>query len=281
MVLTSIIVLTVIALVSAVLLYVLLQKFKVEEDPRIDQVQEVLPGANCGGCGSAGCRNFAERCVKATSLDGLNCPVGGSDTMKKVGDILGLKAAEQIPMVAVVKCQTSCNNRLTVGKYDGAINCRISQTLFSGESACPYSCLGYGDCVAACQFGAISINPETGSIIVDADKCTGCASCVKACPKHVIELRKKWPKNRQIYVKCVNEDKGGVARKACATACIGCSKCVKECQFEAITVTNNLAHIDTNKCRLCRKCVKVCPTGAIVEENFPVIKQKEVLNENI
>lgn len=275
MILTSIILLTVIALVSALLLYFLLQKFKVEEDPRIDQVQEVLPGANCGGCGSAGCRNFAERCVKAGSLEGLNCPVGGADTMKKVGGILGLSVEEATPMVAVVKCQTVCKERPTTNKYDGALNCHISQTLYTGESTCPFSCLGFGDCVAACKFDAIHINPETGSIVVDTEKCTGCASCVKACPKHIIELRKKWPKGRQIYVKCTNEDKGGVARKDCDNACIGCSKCAKECPFEAITIVNNLAHIDTMKCRLCRKCVAVCPTGAIVAENFPVVKKEE------
>ncbi len=274
-VLYSILILTVIGLVSAVLLYVLLQKFKVEEDPRIDQVQEVLPGANCGGCGSAGCRNFAERCVKATSLEGLSCPVGGAETMKKVGAILGMEAAESTPMVAVVKCQTVCNDRPTSNKYDGSMNCRISQTLYSGESTCPYSCLGFGDCVEACQFGAISINPETGSVVVDADKCTGCASCVKACPKHIIELRKKWPKNRQVYVKCTNEDKGAIARKDCPNACIGCGKCAKVCQFEAITITNNLAHIDTMKCRLCRKCVSECPTGAIVVENFPQVNSQQ------
>ena len=126
MILTSIIVLAVIGLLSAVILYVLLQKFKVEEDPRIDKVQEVLPGANCGGCGSAGCRNFAERCVNATSLEGLNCPVGGSDTMKKVGEILGLKAEESVPMVAVVKCQTVCNDRPVSNTYDGVRTLRES-----------------------------------------------------------------------------------------------------------------------------------------------------------
>jgi len=271
MVLTSIIVLTIIALVSALLLYFLLQKFKVIEDPRIDKVQEILPGANCGGCGSAGCRNFAERCVKASTLDGLYCPVGGAQTMTQVGSILGMEVKEEAPMVAVVKCQTICNNRPVTSKYDGALNCHISQTIFTGESTCPFSCLGYGDCTLVCQFDALHINPDTGSVVVDTDKCTGCASCVKACPKHILELRKKWPKNRQIYIKCTNEDKGGIARKDCTNACIGCSKCVKECPFDAITVTNNLAHIDTLKCRLCRKCVKVCPTGAIVEENFPVI----------
>jgi len=108
---------------------------------------------------------------------------------------------------------------------------------------------------------------------VDEDKCTSCGACVKACPKNIIELRKKGPKSRRIFVSCVNKDKGAAARKACANACIGCGKCVKECPFEAITLENNVAYIDYRKCRLCRKCVAVCPTGAIHELNFPPRKE--------
>jgi len=128
-------------------------------------------------------------------------------------------------------------------------------------------------CVNACNFGAIKINPETGLAEVDEDKCTACGACVKACPKNVIELRKKGPKSRRIYVCCVNKDKGAIARKACTNACIGCGKCAKECQFGAITVENNVAYIDYTKCRMCRKCVAVCPTGAIHELNFPPRKE--------
>ena len=108
---------------------------------------------------------------------------------------------------------------------------------------------------------------------MDEDKCTSCGACVKACPKNIIELRKKGPKSRRVFVSCVNKDKGGVAKKACANACIGCGKCAKECAFEAITVENNVAYIDYTKCRLCRKCVAVCPTGAIHELNFPPRKE--------
>ena len=119
---------------------------------------------------------------------------------------------------------------------------------YGGETNCSFGCLGYGDCVNACAFDAIHINPTTGIAEVDEEKCTSCGACVKACPKSIIELRKKGPKSRRIYVSCVNKDKGAAARKACANACIGCGKCAKECPFEAITVTNNVAYIDYKMC---------------------------------
>ena len=144
----------------------------------------------------------------------------------------------------------------------------------AGETACGFGCLGCGDCVAACQFDAIHMNPETGLPEVDEEKCTSCGACVKACPRHIIELRKKGPKGRRVYVSCVNHDKGPVAMKACKAACIGCGKCQKECKFEAITIEGNVSYIDFNKCRMCKKCVEVCPTKAIHAVNFPAPKPK-------
>lgn len=271
----TIISLCAIGVVSAVILYVVAQKFKVEEDPRIDIVEAILPGANCGGCGFPGCRGLAEATVKATSLDGLMCPVGGAATMAKVAGALGMEATTAAPKIAVVRCNGSCENRPRTSIYDGAKSCAIQHSLYVGNTACSYGCLGCGDCVSACPFDAIHMDEATGLPVVDDDKCVACGACVKACPRSIIELRNKGPKDRRVFVSCVNKDKGAVARKACKVSCIACTKCQKECPFEAITITANLAYIDYSKCKLCRKCVSVCPTGAIIEVNFPARKITE------
>ncbi|MCQ2341518.1 MAG: Fe-S cluster domain-containing protein [Paludibacteraceae bacterium] len=265
----SLLVLGITGIVAAVLLYLIAQKFKVEEDPRIDQVQEVLPGANCGGCGQAGCRAFAEACTKASSLDGLLCPVGGAPTMEKVGAILGLAAVAGEPKVAVVRCNGSCDARPRTSEYNGAHSCAIMHSMYVGESGCAFGCLGCGDCVAACAFDALHINPETGLPEVDEEKCTSCGKCVKACPRHIIELRYKGTDGQRMVVKCMNQDKGPVAKKNCANACIGCGLCAKVCPQEAITVTNNVAYIDYAKCVVCRECEPQCPTGALWGMGFP------------
>lgn len=265
----SIITLAVIGAIAALILYAIAQRFKVEEDPRIDQVESLLPGANCGGCGKAGCRNFAESCVKATSLEGMLCPVGGNAVMKQIAGILGMEAVETAPRVAVVRCNGSCDNRPRTNIYEGASSCAIAHTLYAGNTGCAYGCLGCGDCVSVCSLGAITIDPKTQLPVVDIDKCGGCGACARACPRNIIEVRKKGVKGRGVYVACMNKEKGGVARKACNAACIGCSKCAKECSFDAITISNNLSYIDSDKCKMCRKCVDVCPTGAILAVNFP------------
>ena len=265
----TILALSVLALLLAVILYFVAQKFKVEEDPRIDDVVAVLPGANCGGCNYTGCRAFAEMCVKAAVLDDLYCPVGGAAAMSQVAEYLGKVAPEKEPMVAVVRCAGACDKRERVNIYNGAPSCAVAANLYSGDTACSFGCLSNGDCVRACNFGAIQMNETTGLPEVNEEKCTACNACVKACPNKIIELRKTGPKRRRIFVSCVNKDKGGVAKKACSVACTGCTKCQKVCTFEAITIENNLAYIDYSKCRLCRKCVPECPTNAILEVNFP------------
>jgi electron transport complex protein RnfB len=153
-------------------------------------------------------------------------------------------------------------------------DCRMSHNLYLGETDCSYGCLGYGDCVRACTFNAMYMDPKTSLPVIIDDKCVACGACVKACPRHLLELRKKAKKDRKLYVACSNCDKGGPARRACKVACIACSKCVNVCQFDAITIENNLAYIDAFKCTFCRKCVTECPTGSILEFNFPQGKPK-------
>ncbi len=271
-ILIAVIVLGAIGLIAAVVLYVCSKRFAVFEDPRIAQVNELLPGANCGGCGFAGCGGMADALVKGAdkgSIEGLNCPVGGADVMGRVADLLGMAIANGEPKVAVVRCNGTCEYRPRVNEYAGLRTCAAMNATGAGETLCGFGCLGCGDCVAACQFDAIHMNKETGLPEVDEDKCTACGACVKACPRNIIELRKKGPKGRRVYVSCVNKDKGAVSMKACKVSCIGCGKCLKECNFEAITIVNNVSYIDPDKCRLCRKCVSVCPTKAIRDVNFP------------
>ena len=273
-ILITIISLSLLALISAVILYFVAQKFKIFEDPRIDEVQPILPQANCGGCGFAGCRNFAEALVKADSFEGLNCPVGGAEVMGLAGRILGKVAPVVDPMVAVLLCNGTPEYRPRTSKYDGAPDCRISNSLYIGETDCSYGCMGHGDCVRACTFDAMYVDKTTGLPVIIDEKCVACGACVKACPRNLIELRKKAKKDRKIYVACSNCDKGGPARRACKVACIACSKCQKICEFDAITIENNLAYIDSVKCKFCRKCVTECPTNSILEINFPPRKEK-------
>ena len=271
-----------IGLAAAVILYFVAQKFKVIEDPKIDEVEEALPAANCGGCGYPGCRNFSEACVKKANndknIEGLNCPVGGNEVMSKVASILGLEVEAQEPMVAVLRCSGSKKNAPKKVEYDGPMTCAFAHNLYQGESACPYGCLGLGDCVEACNFDAMYMDEETGLPVIIEDNCVACGACVEACPRDIIELRNVGKKSKRIFVSCVNEEKGGVARKNCSVACIGCGKCFQVCKFDAITIENNLAYIDYEKCKLCRKCVEVCPTNAIHELNFPPRKVKPVEN---
>jgi electron transport complex protein RnfB len=264
--------LSLLAMISAIILFFIAKKFQVYEDPRIDEIQSILPAANCGGCGYAGCRNFAEALTAAETLENLSCPVGGTEVMKAAAEILGKSAPELEPKVAVLLCNGTRENTTVTSYYDGARDCRIAHLLYSGEKGCSYGCLGNGDCVRACTFGAIRLDDITGLPVIDDSKCTACGACSRACPRNLIEMRRRAKKERKIYVACSSCDKGGVSRKVCKVSCIGCNKCVQVCEAGAVSVNNYLAYIDASKCTFCRKCVSACPTGAIVEFNFPARK---------
>ena len=257
----AVLVLGAIAIVFGLILSVAAKVFEVKVDERLPKIQECLAGANCGGCGYPGCAGCAEA-ILAGKAPVTACAPAGAEGAAKIAAIMGMEAPSGEKMVAHVICNGG-DAAVKNFEYVGIADCVGALKVAGGPTACSFGCLGFGDCVAVCAFDAIHINPETGLPEVDADKCTACGACVKACPKMIIELRKKWPKNRAVYVSCVSKEKGAVVMKACKAGCIGCGKCVKVCAFDAITVENNLAYIDPQKCKLCRKCVNECPTGAI------------------
>lgn len=264
--------------IGGALLFVASKRFKVEEDPRIDDVEALLPGANCGACGLKGCRDFATSCVKAGNLEGFFCPSAGASAMERIAAYLGVSASmgKRTP-IAVVRCQgTSATKTPLDAAYAGPRVCSI-MGMTAGDYACLDSCLGCGDCVEACPWDAIHISTESGLPAVEADKCVGCGNCANACPRSIIEIRRRGVVTKQgerrVWVACSNCQKGGITRKQCTVGCIGCSKCVKACPFDAIHVSNNLAHIEATKCRTCGKCIPVCPTGAILSVN--VVKNED------
>jgi Na+-translocating ferredoxin:NAD+ oxidoreductase RNF subunit RnfB len=266
-ILISLGVLCLIAVFAAVILFIVAKNFNVEEDKRIGIIAEILPGANCGGCGFPGCRGLAEAICKANSLEGKYCPVGGGATMEKIAPILGIKTIIEQPKIAVVRCNGTKINASRDVDFDGLQSCRFSYNLYTGITGCPHGCVGLGDCIRSCQFDAIHINEETRLPVVHEEKCVAFGKCAFTFQRGVNQLRYKGHQNHRIWVQCVNKEKGALARKHCKVACIACGKCQKECQFGAITVDNNVAYIDYTKCKLCRKCVAVCPTGAI-QDNF-------------
>ncbi len=281
-VLYSVLLLVSLGVIVAVVLYIVSKKFYVYENPLIAEVEDLLPAANCAGCGSPGCKSFAEKLVITEDISELFCPVGGNSIMKLVAELLGKEVAEKDPTVAVMHCQGGCDVRPKTSEYQGPKSCAISAMIYGGETDCQYGCLGDGDCVKVCKFDAMYMDETTGLPVIITDKCTSCGACVEACPRDIIEMHPRNKRDLKIFVSCLNEDKGGIAKKACEVACIGCSKCEDICPKDAITITNNLAYIDPVLCTLCRKCVPVCPTHSIIETNFPPPKIKKVKNkENV
>jgi len=274
-ILYSVLLMASLGVVAAIVLYIVSKKFYVYENPLIAEVEDILPAANCAGCGSPGCKSFAEKLVNTDDISDLFCPVGGNDVMKKVAEKLGKEVAEKDPTVAVLRCQGGCDVRPKTTEYQGPRSCAISSLVYGGETDCQYGCLGDGDCVNVCDFDAMYMDENTGLPVIITDKCTSCGACVKACPRDIIEMRPRNKRDLKIFVGCLNEDKGGIARKACNVACIGCAKCQDVCPKDAITMNNNLAYIDPVFCTLCRKCVPVCPTESIIETNFPPRKEKK------
>ncbi len=233
------------------------KKFAVEVDPRVEAINEALPGANCGGCGFPGCGGLATAIVNGDAPVNA-CPVGGAETASKIGEIMGIQADAGEKKVAKVICKGTCNNAKDKSEYYGIKDCRAAAMVSGGSKSCQYGCLGLGTCVNVCQFGAITI--QDGIAHIDKDKCVACGKCLEVCPKAVIAWK---PYSQEVVVECNSKEFGKEVKSKCAVGCIGCKLCVKSCPFEAITFENNLAKIDYTKCTQCMVCVEKCPTKAI------------------
>ncbi len=258
-----------IGLVCSVILVIAAKVMAMPADELFDAIRAELPGANCGACGYAGCDDYAKAVAHSGAKTNL-CIPGGAGTAAAVSAAMGVVAEEVKPQYAVVHCSGSCNVTEDSMDYQGKQTCAASKMFYNGKGSCQFGCLGFGDCMNVCQYGAIAI--VNGIAVVDKSVCVGCGMCSKVCPNHLISVI---PATNTIYVGCSSKDKGAVTRKVCKNGCIGCKKCEKACEQGAITVTDNVASIDPEKCINCGKCVTGCPTGAIVTcesrcESIPV-----------
>ncbi|NLP33768.1 MAG: RnfABCDGE type electron transport complex subunit B, partial [Clostridiales bacterium] len=225
-------------------------------------VRDLLPGANCGGCGYAGC----DACAKAIA-DGeapVNvCPVANAEAHAAIAEVMGAEVTSTEKMAAFVKCAGTCDKTKNNYNYYGVQDCKAAASIpGNGSKACGYGCMGLGSCVKVCAFDAIHI--VDGVAYVDKEKCTGCSKCVVECPNNLIELV---PVKSKTVVACSSEDKGKDVRTYCSTGCIGCRLCVKNCEYDAIHVENNIAKIDYSKCTNCGKCAAVCPVKVIHQQS--------------
>ncbi len=234
------------------------KKLRVEEDPKVEQISEVLPQANCGACGFSGCRAFAEAVARGDA-EATGCPVGGEDVAQNVAAILGVTAGEVIKKVARVHCRGTHQAAKDRGIYFGISTCYASH-LVGGNKQCSYGCMGHGDCVRACLFDAMEMGGD-GLPVIKEDKCTACGKCVDACPRNILELH---PLSQNILVFCRSEDRGPTARKVCKNACIACGICVRACP-DAIVLEKNLAVITDYKKIDPEKIPEIekCPTKSI------------------
>ena len=256
-VLYAVLVLGIMGGVLGLLLAIASKVFYVEVDPRVDAVMACLPGANCGGCGFAGCAACAKAMVKGeASADA--CVAGGSAAATKIAALLGGEVEETQRKVAFVTCSGGKNANRKF-EYVGIMDCDAAMKVAGGPLECAYGCLGMGTCVGQCQFGALSIGPN-GTAVVNPEKCTNCGACRKVCPRNLIIEK---PYDADTVMRCANQDKGAKAQKLCTVSCIGCRICEKGCEEGAITVSNNVARIDYKKCTSCGKCVAHCPRRAL------------------
>lgn len=252
-----VVVVTVIGTLSGVVLSIASIVFAVPVDEKQENARSVLPGANCGACGYAGCDSYAEAVANGdVGVD--KCIPGGADVRAQLAEIMGVEAGDFRKMSAFVKCNGSCDNASQKMNYAGIQTCAAANQIFGGPSSCSYGCMGYGDCVAVCEYDAIHI--VNGVSVVNPNLCVGCSMCVTECPKGIIALN---PVSDTSVVVCSSHDKGPQVKKSCSVGCIGCTRCVKVCPQKAISMDNFVAVIDFENCNGCGECAEVCPQKCI------------------
>lgn len=248
-----------IGLVCGFALAVIARKFAVKEDPTVHAVEQALPGANCGGCGYAGCHAYAEAIVEEGVPINL-CGPGGAHTVGVVGRIMGQEAEAPEPVMAFIRCGGDRGAAQRRSQYNGVTDCTAAHIVAGGWKECQYGCLGFGSCARACDYGAVSIH--NGLAVVDPALCTGCGQCVTRCPRNLIVMV---PRSHNIHVRCASPEKGAVVRKLCTNGCIGCGLCVKFEGGVSMKMDGKLAHVDYTKPPIADPGVAAkCPIKCIV-----------------
>ncbi len=246
-----------IGFILSLILAVADKKLSVKEDPRVEEIEEILPGANCGACGYAGCAAYAAAIVLSNAQIDL-CKPGGNSVLEKISEIMGVESKGVEPKVARVFCSGGLKEAVRDKIYTGVKTCAAAD-IAGGEKACLYSCLGYGDCVEACPFDAMYMN-DNGLPVVILEKCTGCGECVKACPRGIMRLTAY---DEVVHVFCSSKDKGPVTRKICSAGCIACKLCEKDDPTGAVKVIDNLAVVNHSVNKAPVDSIKRCPTKVI------------------
>jgi electron transport complex protein RnfB len=246
-------------LLLAAMLIAASRRFHVDEDPRIDTVETLLPGVNCGACGYPGCRQFAEALVGGQSAPG-QCTVSTEAEKQRVAQFLGVKVGEIIRQVARLACAGGDNVARPQAVYHGMATCQAATQVAGGGKSCAWGCLGYGDCERSCQFDAITMNQHRLPVVSET-LCTSCGDCVETCPKDLFSLH---PMDHRLWVACNNHEFGDEITQHCQVACTACGRCAMDAPDQLIHMQDNLPVVNYTKPHHTQAPIERCPTGAIV-----------------